>query len=260
MSNSQTRHTKMFRAALALPLCSIGAVAHAQEFFYSQPITAGSGVTWDSSFWVDPGGENDLDTDAQAWENFTLDHRVLVTRVRWWGESMPPLGFNVSFFNQDPNTNASQPDLGAGEILFEEHPVVNSAIGGFFVDLRTPIVIEPNTRYFVSIVGLTPVPFAGWGWAASDTNNGGTFYWIRGWHHYSVLPDDRAFELWGDCLDCTPTCEADFTGDGVLDFFDVSAFLSAFSAGDPLADFTGDGQFNFFDVSAFLGAYALGCP
>ena len=36
-------------------------------------------------------------------------------------------------------------------------------------------------------------------------------------------------------------CPADLTGDGELDFFDVSAFLSAFGAMDPIADFSGDG-------------------
>ncbi len=55
-------------------------------------------------------------------------------------------------------------------------------------------------------------------------------------------------------------CPADLNGDGNLNFFDVSAFLSAFSAGDPIADFNNDGNYNFFDVSAFLGAFAAGCP
>jgi hypothetical protein len=55
-------------------------------------------------------------------------------------------------------------------------------------------------------------------------------------------------------------CPADLTGDGELNFFDVSAFLSAFASMDPAADFTGDGAFNFFDVSAFLAAFADGCP
>ncbi len=55
-------------------------------------------------------------------------------------------------------------------------------------------------------------------------------------------------------------CPADLTGDGALNFFDVSAFLIAFSTMDPAADFTGDGLFNFFDVSAFLTAFAAGCP
>ncbi|MFG0247010.1 MAG: GC-type dockerin domain-anchored protein [Phycisphaerales bacterium JB052] len=55
-------------------------------------------------------------------------------------------------------------------------------------------------------------------------------------------------------------CPADFDGNGAVDFFDISAFVAAFQAGDPAADFTGDGSFDFFDVSAFVGAYAQGCP
>ncbi|MEZ6162822.1 MAG: GC-type dockerin domain-anchored protein [Phycisphaerales bacterium] len=56
------------------------------------------------------------------------------------------------------------------------------------------------------------------------------------------------------------TCPADLTGDGELDFFDVSAFLNAYNAEDPAADFNGDGMFNFFDVSIFLNAFNAGCP
>ncbi|MCA9276226.1 MAG: hypothetical protein KDA29_09390 [Phycisphaerales bacterium] len=55
-------------------------------------------------------------------------------------------------------------------------------------------------------------------------------------------------------------CPADLTGDGVLNFFDVSAFLNAYNTMDPAADFDGNGVFNFFDVSAFLNAFNAGCP
>jgi hypothetical protein len=47
---------------------------------------------------------------------------------------------------------------------------------------------------------------------------------------------------------------------GELNFFDVSAFLTAYNAGDLSVDFNGDGMLNFFDVSAFLVAYNAGCP
>lgn len=47
---------------------------------------------------------------------------------------------------------------------------------------------------------------------------------------------------------------------GVLNFFDVSAFLSAFSAQSADADINNDGIWNFFDVSAFLTAFSGGCP
>lgn len=55
-------------------------------------------------------------------------------------------------------------------------------------------------------------------------------------------------------------CPADIVEDGVLNFFDVSIFLAAFTVQDPIADFTSDGIWNFFDVSAFLTAFNLGCP
>ena len=54
-------------------------------------------------------------------------------------------------------------------------------------------------------------------------------------------------------------CPADLNGDDLLDFFDVSAFLAAFNAQDPVADFNGDDLFDFFDVSAFLAAFNAGC-
>jgi len=243
-------------------------VGFAQELLYSQPPTTGAGVTWDSSFWVDPGGENDLDSDAQAWEDLTLDHQALVSRVRWWGESMPPLGFTVSFFNQDPNTISVQPDIfgtdPSGAFIEVDFPAPTVGFSGgftmFTVDLPTPVVLEANTRYFVSVIGLTPVPFAGWGWAASDTNISGTFYWVRGQHTYSHLPHDRAVELYGECLDCSPACVADLTGDGMLDFFDVSEFLSRFSQMDPSVDMNSDGTWDFFDVSMYLQEFSAGCP
>jgi hypothetical protein len=57
---------------------------------------------------------------------------------------------------------------------------------------------------------------------------------------------------------CPPDLAAPF---GVLNFFDVSAFLAAYNAQDPAADFAEPfGVFNFFDLSAFLAAYNAGCP
>lgn len=55
------------------------------------------------------------------------------------------------------------------------------------------------------------------------------------------------------------TNPADFTMDGQLDFFDVSAFLAALSIQDQSADMNSDGVFNFFDVSQFLIAFAKQC-
>ena len=57
-----------------------------------------------------------------------------------------------------------------------------------------------------------------------------------------------------------PVCPADMNGDGILNFFDISAFLSAFGAQEIAADMNQDGIYNFFDISAFLNAFGAGCP
>jgi len=63
-----------------------------------------------------------------------------------------------------------------------------------------------------------------------------------------------------DLITVAGSCAADLNGDGTLDFFDISTFLTAFSNQDPVADFTDDGTFDFFDISAFLTAFGAGCP
>jgi hypothetical protein len=55
-------------------------------------------------------------------------------------------------------------------------------------------------------------------------------------------------------------CPADVDGNCGLNFFDVRAFLALFTAQDPAADFNGDGLFNFVDVSDFVDAFVAGCP
>ena len=72
--------------------------------------------------------------------------------------------------------------------------------------------------------------------------------------------DSSSLSLSFSVTSMPPVCSADLTGDGQLDFFDVSAFLTAFGNTDPIADFNGDGAFDFFDVSAFLTVFGEGCP
>ncbi|MGV6814389.1 MAG: GC-type dockerin domain-anchored protein [Phycisphaerales bacterium] len=66
--------------------------------------------------------------------------------------------------------------------------------------------------------------------------------------------------LWAINIGACSPCQADLDHDGLLTFFDVSIFLNAFTAQDPIADFEPDGSFNFFDVSAYLAAFSGGCP
>jgi outer membrane protein assembly factor BamB len=115
-------------------------------------------------------------------------------------------------------------DIATGNQITKIHPNTLSDSDGFGVSLASDAnrIIVGSRRF-----------------EADDSPGGGA-------HIFSINPP--------------PPCSADLTGDGLLDFFDVSAFLTAFIAQDPLADFTDDDLFNFFDVSAFLAAFAAGCP
>jgi len=59
--------------------------------------------------------------------------------------------------------------------------------------------------------------------------------------------------FWAGVSTAAP-CPADLNGDGALDFFDISFFLSN------TVDFNDDTVFDFFDISAFLSAFSAGCP
>ena len=100
--------------------------------------------------------------------------------------------------------------------------------------------------------------------ANGDINHAGLF-WFGG---FSCTPDPDtglitplamfAVTIYGPGgIAC---CPGDFDCDGEVNFFDVSAFLSAFNAGDPSADVNNDNDVNFFDVSLFLADFNAGCP
>ncbi len=62
----------------------------------------------------------------------------------------------------------------------------------------------------------------------------------------------------GATVPCNP---ADFeTPYGILEASDVTAYLTAYMNSNPTADLNGDGVLNFFDVSVFLSLYQAGCP
>jgi hypothetical protein len=56
-------------------------------------------------------------------------------------------------------------------------------------------------------------------------------------------------------------CTADINADGLLNFFDVAAYIVRYNSNDPAADLTAPfGTLNFFDMSSFITLYNAGCP
>ncbi len=242
--------------------------ALAQAPVYTQSMRPGGGVLRNSQLWIDPADHDDSDNDSIAWASFSLDAPATVTRVEWWGQAMPPLGFEVNFYNQDPHTVASQPDIfyADSQPISEEiylAPTVAYAGSGlykFTVDLVTPLSFEADTRYFVSIVGRTPVFSGSWGWAQGD-GPGMTFYWMRGAHMYFSLGDGRAFALSGIVSD--PCSTADYNGDGLADILDFLDFMDDYGNCDgqpaPCGSFDPD-QYSpdgTIDVLDFLGFFEM---
>ena len=127
---------------------------------------------------------------------------------------------------------------GTGFFLVEE-----TADGGFLDPVRIEDADGTAVGTSVAVGGSTANPFlaATWQFGAFDADAGVVFADIR----VASAP------LGG--------CPVDFNNDGLLDFFDVSAFLVLFNGGDPGADLNADGAVDFFDVSAFLAAFTTGC-
>lgn len=71
----------------------------------------------------------------------------------------------------------------------------------------------------------------------------------------SGIDDFRVYDIL-----CTDACPADINADGILNFFDITDYLTLFNDQDPAADLDQNGQFNFFDVSTYLTLYNAGCP
>lgn len=185
--------------------------------------------------------------------------------------------FNAGNGSFDGGSDLDTLDIDLGTIAMgdgdsaQSFSLFNIAVGGEF---GAPIDIElvssvgdtsALTTDFVDVGSLAASGNASFNAILSDQGDG-TFsatYTFRVYNDRSMFAGGSSIEdltLVLSGVVGAGGCIADITGDGDLNFFDVSAFLTLFSGGDLGADFTGDGQLNFFDVSAFLAAFGAGCP
>ena len=119
-----------------------------------------------------------------------------------------------------------------------------------------PGIWASSAHSFTSLSGIVPSDYLGFSMNDIELAPDGTISMV-GSSYNSTLGRTEAILVTSAIA---PSCIADFTGDGTLDFFDVSAFLGAFSASLPSADLNNDSQHDFFDISIFLSAFSAGCP
>lgn len=179
-----------------------------------------------------PGENNDVDVDQTILTSPVMDATgaSIISYARWFNNAGNGTVDDRFFVQVSDNGGSSWSAL---ETLGVNHPESN---GGWFAKqfaLSDLAGFTPNNQFRIRFI-------------AEDIGGGSI-----------VECGIDAVSL--QVVDCE-VCPADLTGDGNLDFFDVSSFLTLYNAQDPAADFNGDGNFDFFDVSAFLGAFNAGCP
>lgn len=209
---------RKFTVLLAI-ICTLNVVdsARANTFSNQQPATNGGITRW-STLWVDPTGQNDLDSDSMCFEDFLLSGPAQINHLEWWGDSIPNKGFQLEVWKQDPGTVAYQPYAvwrGAGGLpnWHKTITIFNSSWDSrgmyhFTYDLTTPFNLaandSTNPRWFLAVIGLTDVAFLEWNWSQGLGGSTQTMQWIRGggnrWYH---LAEGRAMVIGGNSLPAT---------------------------------------------------------
>lgn len=133
-------------------------------------------------------------------------------------DQYPSSGSNLAF---DCNIEG---DLANNTRIIDADPMfVDAPNGDYRLMAGSPSIDAGNSNRYSS--APSPVDLDGQTRVVTVEGSGGAGLPLLG-----LLVDHGAYEHQPDA---TPMCEADLNGDGLLNFFDVSAFLAAFSAGCP---------------------------
>jgi hypothetical protein len=93
--------------------------------------------------------------------------------------------------------------------------------------------------------------------SVAQANQGQPGGWADGDMNCDGIVDAADLAIINAAIDCP----ADFNNDGLVNFFDISAFIAAYNAQSPDADIAAPfGTWNFFDIAAFIADYNAGCP
>jgi hypothetical protein len=170
----------------------------------------------------------DTDTGGNGMQNYPVlsEARRNGTSIHIVGmlDSLPNEAFTIECF-ANPQCNSS--GYGEGRVFLGTSKVTSDSLGHANFD----------------VVYVAEIPD---GWFATAT---------------ATLEPIGSTSEFSACLQIVGgDCVADLNGDGILNFFDVQAFLQAFASGGLAGDWVHDGVLNFFDVQAYLRDFAAGCP
>ncbi|MEX0877174.1 MAG: GC-type dockerin domain-anchored protein [Phycisphaerales bacterium] len=190
------------------------------------PISGGGGAPGG----VTPNDAGDLDQGANSLQNFpTIDTATtdgLTASISGTLSSLPGRDYRIEFF---ASPEADPSGHGEGQRFLGSTDVITDATGDAGFD------------------ATLPADMIGDGWVATSTAT-----------DLAMAETSEFGPALGFAIQAG--CPADLNADGLLDFFDLSMFLNAFTSGDPAGDFDGNGMHDFFDISGFLNAFTAGCP
>ncbi|MCA9302762.1 MAG: hypothetical protein KC996_01420 [Phycisphaerales bacterium] len=183
---------------------------------------------------------------------FTLDYSIMFTpgmtgtlQVRIYGENpdAPPIG-RYSF---DLQSGLGESVLTSPDGLEVTNPLANEP--GVWTEHMMRMLLDNGPRVCDHCSAITY-------WSSLSAPNENL---TRVEFTLSTNPGSPGGSLYIDDLAITD-CPADLVDDGLLDIFDVFAFLNAFNAGSLEVDMNGDGLLDIFDVFEYLDAFNAGCP
>ena len=233
-----------------------GAAANASQGRWERGVPAGDGSRGDPAFDFDgsgqifmtgnggPGSNTDVDTASTILTSPVFDATAVndatLTYARWYDNTGSGTGaapgadtFKVFISNDNGATYIPLETVG---------PNTPQSSGGWFeVSFRIADVITPTAQMRVQFL-------------ADDLGSGSV-----------IEAGVDAFRVSGvNCTDPGPSgCSAADLAEpfGVLNFFDLSTYLTLYNQGNPAADLAAPfGVLNFFDLSQYLSVYNAGCP
>lgn len=201
--------------------------------------------------------DNDIAT-AQDLGSFSDNGFAAVTNVSIDDNSAYDI-YKITLTKRAKITFAVGPDAG----VYRSGPQTQSCSSGQMVDYNAMLDLKldlyASTNLIVPVAIEDSTPVGGTETLVYESEDSGVYYAI-----VSASNNTNNIQRYLMNMFTTPlppvACPPDINGDGNLDFFDISAFLGAYSNMQPDGDFNNDGVWDFFDVSAFLGAYSAGCP
>lgn len=162
-----------------------------------------------------------------------------VQNVRMMGYSCSAA--TVTFMVDEPTTMRFQGETGDAYVTLYDYAKDYLVLEFYFDTFDTTYDLVPGVLYEI-----------GFGGCASIDDSG------SGENIHEEISTSLTISVDGAPEPCAPDLAAPM---GVLNFFDIQAFITAFNAMQPIADLAAPfGVFNFFDIQAYITSFNAGCP